>query len=122
MDRQARWEASAKTNERLKAKYKIDPPVGCDCPHGWEKLVDALLTDLFKLEGFKPEMVAQIKSKFCGLRVYTDDIPEEIKDNVNKLIATAEDESYKLCEQCGAAAKNTTPAMSGVRLCEECTK
>jgi hypothetical protein len=114
--------ASEMASDRLMAKHKIDPECGCYCPNGWELLVDALLEDLLKLEGFEPAMVVQIKSKFCGLRVYVDtkSIPEAILDDVNTLIYVAEGKSFELCEYCGAEATDTTPQMAGIRKCNGC--
>jgi hypothetical protein len=113
-------EKSKTANARLMEKHKIDPECGCYCPAGWEPLVDELLHALLKLEGFEPAMVVQIKSKFCGLRVYVEGVPEAIYEEVNRLIGIAEDLSFDLCEYCGAEAVDKTPQMSGIRKCSGC--
>ena len=106
-------------NQKLMDKYDIDPACGCECPPGWFKLVDQLLSDLFDIEGFHPDMIGQIKSKFCGLRVYLDGIiPEEEK--VNQLVREAEAKSYETCELCGGPPADKDPVMWGMRLCDPC--
>lgn len=66
-----------------------------NAPPGWSKLVTKLIEDLFAL-GWDGG-VLQVKEKFGGLRFYIANGNKEIRDRITK----AENESYKICEQCG---------------------
>ena len=112
-------ETTTDVNRELQEKHGIHPACGCFCPPGWYKLVDQLLTDLSALDGFHPDMVVQVKSKFCGLRFYLDgEVPEEARE----MIRAAEAKSYETCELCGGTPTDTSPTMWGMRLCGPCEK
>lgn len=64
-------------------------------PPGWNKLVTKLIEDLWTA-GWDGG-VLQVKEKFGGLRFYICAGNEQIW----ALIREAENESYKICEQCG---------------------
>ena len=63
---------------------------------GWAKLIN-------NLYDAKPKHVKvwQVKEKFAGLRFYLDSAPEWYHD----LIAYYENQSNKICEQCGEKVK-----------------
>jgi hypothetical protein len=94
---------------------------GLECGEGWHNI----LTDLFEkisiivknnnLESFK---IVQVKSKFGGLRVYTENSTKEI----NALIRVAEDECSITCEKCGASSKPTSNNGWLINYCEDCLK
>ncbi len=64
---------------------------------GWSGILERLTEALFPM-GWNG-VVLQCKEKFGGLRFYT----AETTDDMDTLISAAENESYKTCEQCGAA-------------------
>ncbi len=64
---------------------------------GWGAIIESLVTDLFAL-GWDGQ-VLQVKEKFGGLRFYIDLGTQEIHERIHK----AEDESFQVCEECGAA-------------------
>lgn len=80
---------------------------GCFCPDGWVEIVKEALTVL-EAAGAK---VAQIKSKFGGLRLYWDP-PEHWRQDwhiymwpwiaCHMAINIAENRSVKTCSQCGS--------------------
>ena len=80
---------------------------------GWDKLIEPLVTKANE-EGVK---IYQIKEKFGGLRFYTDSCSPEF----HRMIADAENESFKTCESCGAPGKRR--AGSWIKtLCDNCEK
>ncbi len=101
-------------------RHGIDPKAGCSVPRGWMHMVDALLTVLMDVEGFRPEMVTQVKAKFCELRLYVDNVPEGSRAAVDRLIAAASGMSVGLCQDCGAPSDDPPKAMMGRRLCAHC--
>ena len=101
-------------------------------PSGWYLLVDKLCSDLSVLldeerKNIKedPEqplfMLLQIKEKFGGLRFYymmnTDN--DKLYHEIRKLIDTAEDESYKICEVTGKPGNLCRSGMHYHTFCEE---
>jgi len=80
--------------------------VGFECPTGWETIVEDLSV---QIEAYAKEhnpelMVAQVKSKFGGLRYYMS----SHNDYVESLINDAETKSFKTCELCGEPGKSVT--------------
>lgn len=84
-----------------------------ECSDGWYDLVFTLCANIqnyvdhynestkqFMKEGTEPFQVkaSQVKSKFAGLRFYTDNTSH---DEVHGMIRMAESMSFKICEQCG---------------------
>jgi len=72
---------------------------GFCCGDGWFDLIDKLL---FSIQSYpypkdSPVEVVQVKEKFGGLRFYI----EGGDNQVHKLIALAEGESFRICEECG---------------------
>ena len=79
---------------------------------GWTELIK----DLFDA---KPEETAviQVKEKFGGLRFYTDGTTAEFLT----LVDAAEEESYKICEQCGEPGSIDKNRYWLKTLCHSCT-
>jgi len=74
-----------------------------ECGSGWDKIIEPLIdyVEKYNQKVEKEEdkiKIVQIKEKFGGLRFYTHNEPEELRELVSK----AEDESYKTCELCGS--------------------
>ena len=99
---------------------------GVECGDGWFKLLWDLFTKIEKIllkadEHFAPEFeVHQIKEKFAGLRVYCSGRI----DAIHTLIDIAEEESFKICEDCGAKAQDERVDIHGwySSLCRKCEK
>ena len=89
-------------------------PVG----EGWRPLVEKLVCDIAAID--TEVTVSQVKEKFGGLRFYI----YGGSDEVWKLIAEAEEASYRICEECGAKGKQQSKAKYGwiYTRCEECWK
>jgi hypothetical protein len=96
----------------FKDNYKDFFPVG----FGWRPLVEKLVDDIIAIE---PEVdVTQVKEKFGGLRFYTGGASDE----VYALIDNAEEESFKICENCGTRENVTTKGGWLITLCDKCRK
>jgi NMD protein affecting ribosome stability and mRNA decay len=96
--------------KKFKEFYKDYFPVG----EGWRPLVEKLVDDITAID---PTIeISQIKEKFGGLRFYVWGATEEIFD----LIEKAEEESYKICENCGTRENVTTKGGWILTLCDEC--
>ena len=82
------------------------------CPAGWTDLVWNLCENIEQeFEGDLDDFnVVQVKEKFGGLRFYvsTKGKVHEAKDEVLKLIAAAENESFNVCLSCGTTEGVTT--------------
>ncbi len=81
-------------------RYEIDA--------GWFNLVDELIEKLVKFKWDK--QIFCIKEKFGGLRVQpdnglNDDATEEERKNFYDVIHQAEQQSFEICEVCGASGK-----------------
>ena len=77
---------------------------------GWGSLIDKVYDRL------PPSAyVLDCKEKFGGLRVYVDNVDQEIYD----FLSEVENESYTICEECGKPGK---PRKGGwiKTLCDEC--
>ncbi len=66
---------------------------------GWSDLLRRLIEDLFEL-GWNGELL-QVKEKFGGLRFYIGGGSDAIHNRIRE----AENESYRVCEECGAAGQ-----------------
>lgn len=92
--------------------YKDCFPVG----EGWRPLIEKLVNDIIKIN---PKVeVTQVKEKFGGLRFYIIGGNDEVYD----LIDLAENESLKICENCGTKENVTTKGGWLVTLCNKCRK
>lgn len=97
----------------FKKHYKKCFPVG----EGWRKLVTKLVEDIIKIDSTVE--ITQIKEKFAGLRF---NINGE-NDKIYNLIERAEQESYKICEYCGAKGYASRNTMGWIlTLCKKCRK
>jgi len=75
--------------------------------NGWLGLVKELIEELIKLDWDK--QLCQCKEKFGGLRFYINSATDE----VHELISKAEEDSYKICDECGDEGElNTSGWMS----------
>jgi len=74
-------------------------PFGFMCSDGWYKLIYKLSKDIVALD--KKVEATEVKEKFGGLRFYISPAKAEVHDLVDK----AEEESYKICEECGEKGK-----------------
>jgi len=72
----------------------------CEIGPGWHSLVSGLCLRLWSL-GWDGR-VAQCKEKFGGLRFYLD-ASSTISDQMWQLVRDAEQDSYNICEFCGAS-------------------
>ena len=81
--------------------YKSPMAWGFTCGEGWFNILDQLWKDLDQIGEV---VLAQVKEKFGGLRVYTASVgflsPDE-HTRVRALIAEATSKSFKTCEVCG---------------------
>ncbi len=73
---------------------------GFTCGEGWFDILDQLWKDLDKFEGV---VLAQVKEKLGGLRVYIESMGEAHSENeqARALINEAVTKSFKTCEVCG---------------------
>ena len=113
------------------------PPCGFHVGDGWFPHVAKALREIAKVG--VPWQLAQVKQKFCQLRIYADiDLPNEgtkespiwgfmpehsqhaLYQRVQEIIGEAESACDRACESCGAEAE-AGPA-SGCKLCEACRK
>ena len=95
---------------------------------GWWPIVDRLHAAISKLS---PHVtMLDIKEKFGGLRYYftcecdpvTGDsyVTDEIQDQIDELVAGAETEAYRTCEDCGADGTAHMKHGWMKTLCEAC--
>lgn len=81
---------------------------GMEFGSGWYDLMDRTCAKIMEIDINKEVQFTQTKEKFGGLRIYFDVIPshfhntDEFYDKVYDIISNAEDESYTICEDCGA--------------------
>jgi hypothetical protein len=76
-----------------------------DVGPGW----GSLIKELYEICDRKGIAVVQVKEKFGGLRFYTENEDDELSNAIRK----AEDESYTICEQCGAPGKPESLSKGG---------
>lgn len=90
---------------------------GFECGDGWFDLIDRLCQKLQELSDSSDNQAValQVKEKFGGLRFYIGTGTNEQFD----AISTAENESYDLCEKCGASPAKTTRYGWMKTLCEQ---
>lgn len=80
-----------------------------DMPRGWriafaEKMCEELLPILEKVNYVNEYKILQVKEKYASLRWYYGDVPEEISEEIAKVISKYEDISYNTCCNCGKPA------------------
>ena len=109
-------------------KLRVDFPFlqkvrcGVSFGRGWEPLIRKLCEDISEILKGYPEFdfrVEQIKEKFGGLRFYPGALGQDLFDPITDLISAAEQESYKVCEDCGAPGEIREGGWIRV-LCEKC--
>ena len=89
---------------------------GFECGEGWETLLENLFEEISKANPPEEFKIAQIKSKFGGLRFYVDYENEQIRDIISKY----ENMSYDVCEYCGASPASQTGRGWITTLCRDC--
>lgn len=90
---------------------------GFECSDGWFELIYKLCEDIKKLNPPENFEVIQVKEKFGGLRFYADNGTSEIYERIHQ----AEQDSYTICENCGAPAAGAKRIRGWVStLCEHC--
>jgi len=88
---------------------------GFECGDGWFGLVRDLSARLEPCGVF----AVQVKEKYGSLRFYTEPVPVEVADEVDRLIDEAEAKSEVICELCGEPGKLNDGGWLKVR-CEKC--
>jgi len=76
---------------------------GFECGDGWTGLLISLSEAITKLDPNGNIKASQVKQKFGGLRFYYWGIANshEIANKISKIVHKYEDNSYKVCEDCG---------------------
>jgi hypothetical protein len=97
------------------------------CGDGWEHLVRSVAqrVEEYNKTSSTPIQAAQIKEKFGTLRLYVDEVPTELMDEVNKLVSDAEIRSQHYCEDCGSQEDVQTCKPNGFwirTVCGKCRK
>lgn len=87
---------------------------------GWRILVEKLCEDIIEITSDVDVM--QVKEKFGGLRFYIGGVDSDKFDKIYDLINTAEEESYKICEECGTRDNVTIEGSWLLTLCKKCRK
>jgi hypothetical protein len=114
LDWKQRHQEENRQAEAILAKYEISQPsCGFYVGLGWIPIVDKALGDMIAAGWNKG--LAQVKSKFCTLRIYIDGSTPEI----DAIIGKAEAACALACENCGQPHELNVP-MSGVALCKVC--
>lgn len=97
-----------------------------DMPRGWrmsfaEKICEELLPVLKKADYVDKYKIVQIKEKWAFLRWYDTGAPEEIYDDIMKIISKYEDISYDTCCNCGKPATYESKGWI-CPYCEDCAR
>ena len=116
---------------KLYAQKDLSPQQSLMCygfpGNGWFELINTLSSDLQSVcdrYGVQIEAV-QVKSKWGGMRYYygvnnleKTDVPSEFYNEVDRLIKTAESDSFKVCQGCGAAKDEESMYHSYCQACK----
>lgn len=105
---------------------------GIECGDGWFTLINSLCARVEpKVQDWKKEnpekehpRLAQVKEKFGGLCFYMDSKNEEGINLIKELysiILPSQNESFKICELCGASGKLIKGSYLRT-LCKKCNK
>jgi hypothetical protein len=89
---------------------------GCEIGDGWFDLLYETCKKIAPLDTEKRFYFLQVKEKFGGLRLYC----AGGNDEIYKITSKAEDESYKICEDCGSRENVTSEGGWIVTLCDKC--
>lgn len=112
--------------ERARALFPPGPdgspstPCWSDVGPGWVAPVCRALEAIAQVD--PGARVAQVKQKFCGLRLYvdcSDDATEYQSWLVDKIVSAAEKWCWQVCEECGTQIE-PHGQMSGIALCAAC--
>jgi hypothetical protein len=89
----------------LEDKYQFfRPERGVECGDGWHKIIDRLCKSLSDVD-LKGAKIVIVKEKFGGLRVGLSSIGMENYPTVVLAIKHAEENSVKVCEECGRSGR-----------------
>jgi len=107
--------------------FQQKPPCGFYVGKGWLPMLKTLCQKIETILAEQPEdqrdfRMAQVKSKFGGLRFYYDYMQprdEEAAKCIDELVHKAENDSYKTCSVCGVPG---TPREWGNVRCDACEK
>ena len=103
---------------------------GIECGEGWKELYQPIINfiDNYNKEHEGTDSfleILQIKEKFGGLRFYWggENVDKETRDKITEMINDAENESYKICEECGTR-ENVGITVDGwyTTLCKNCVE
>ena len=93
---------------------------------GWYNLIHSVcmaITEYCTEQNISKPNIAVIKEKFGGLRIYAD-YPEDCMEHqwavIEGIISRAENESLKICEECGSTEDVTTKGSYIKTLCGKC--
>jgi NMD protein affecting ribosome stability and mRNA decay len=97
---------------------------GFACGDGWAGLLISLSEKIMKLNPEGTIRVDQVKEKYGGLRFYYGGSTptKEIAEKILKVIGEAEQNSYKVCEECGAKGNLRKDLPWIQTLCDKCYK
>ena len=84
---------------------------------GWELLIRRLSEKLEPIARKTGLYAVQVKEKFGGLRFYVE---KNASDEAESAIDAAEEESFRICERCGAAGSTREYGNWLSTLCDTC--
>lgn len=104
-------------SEKCEPKWPYEM-FGIECGKGWEKLYRPIIEYIERYNKDHDDKIEihQIKEKFGGLRFYTSRYTDELR----KMIADAESESYGVCEECGKPCGTIRNNFWIYTLCQDC--
>ena len=102
---------------------------GIETGEGWKPIAQKVIDKIVEYNSNSPEdskiYIDQVKEKFAGLRIYVtyDNVPQDVIDEIEKLIRDAEVEVANTCEECGTK-ENIGMRVNGwyTVMCEDCAK
>lgn len=120
-----KWEDLVEEYNDLFPRYsplyaRLKMPSFIECDLGWYDLIEGLCRDIREILKKHPEIknfsVLQVKEKFGGLKFYVGGANEEIFNRIRK----AEEDSYKICEICGAEGRLRRIGRIFKTVCNDC--
>ena len=113
--RDKQWKRADLEIDRIMKTYNIAKiPCGFSVGPGWLPPLEKMIVKL-KALGWDGKYLAQVKQKFCQLRVYLDFTTQAMEE----AIRDAEIECNTMCEYCGKPHGLDVPR-GGMALCPEC--
>ena len=96
---------------------------------GWKPIVQKVINKIIEYNNTLPDesfiYINYIKEKFAGLRINVtyNNVPEEVKQDIENIIKEAEKEASETCEECGAK-ENVGLRLDGwyTVMCENCVR